>query len=383
MGNKWYFTSESVTEGHPDKVCDQIADAILDEFLKRDKHSKTAIEVLATTGLVMVTGEVTSEAYVDIQSVVREVLKDVGYTRGKIGFDSDNVAVIVSLDEQSPDIAQGVKDGEGAGDQGLMFGFASQDTEELMPAPIVYAHRLTKRLAEVRKKGILNFLRPDGKSQVTLEYDGLKIKRIDNVVISCQHDEEVSQKELHQKVMDEVILKVLPQNLIDSKTKFFINPTGRFVIGGPKGDTGVTGRKIICDTYGGFCRHGGGAFSGKDATKVDRSAAYLARYIAVNLVKAGVSSNIEIGLSYAIGVKEPTSIMINTFGLSSFSNEEIEKAIRQVFFLTPQEIIDNFGMREPLFRRITNYGHFGRPDLKLPWEKLDKVSEIQKVLKIR
>lgn len=383
MGNKWYFTSESVTEGHPDKVCDQIADAILDEFLKRDKHSKTAIEVLATTGLVMVTGEVTSEAYVDIQSVVREVLKDVGYTRGKIGFDSDNVAVIVSLDEQSPDIAQGVKDGEGAGDQGLMFGFASTDTEELMPAPIVYAHRLTKRLAEVRKKEILNFLRPDGKSQVTLEYDGLKIKRIDNVVISCQHDEEVSQKELHQKVMDEVILKVLPQNLIDSKTKFFINPTGRFVIGGPKGDTGVTGRKIICDTYGGFCRHGGGAFSGKDATKVDRSAAYLARYIAVNLVKAGVSSNIEIGLSYAIGVKEPTSIMINTFGLSSFSNEEIEKAIRQVFFLTPQEIIDNFGMREPLFRKITNYGHFGRPDLKLPWEKFDKVSEIQKILKIK
>ena len=383
MGNKWYFTSESVTEGHPDKVCDQIADAILDEFLKRDKHSKTAIEVLATTGLVMVTGEVTSEAYVDIQSVVREVLKDVGYTRGKIGFDSDNVAVIVSLDEQSPDIAQGVKDGEGAGDQGLMFGFASTDTEELMPAPIVYAHRLTKRLAEVRKKGILNFLRPDGKSQVTLEYDGLKIKRIDNVVISCQHDEEVSQKELHQKVMDEVILKVLPQNLIDEKTKFFINPTGRFVIGGPKGDTGVTGRKIICDTYGGFCRHGGGAFSGKDATKVDRSAAYLARYIAVNLVKAGVSSNIEIGLSYAIGVKEPTSIMINTFGLSSFSNEEIEKAIRQVFFLTPQEIIDNFGMREPLFRKITNYGHFGRPDLKLPWEKFDKASEIQKILKIK
>lgn len=383
MGNKWYFTSESVTEGHPDKVCDQIADAILDEFLKRDKHSKTAIEVLATTGLVMVTGEVTSEAYVDIQSVVRGVLKDVGYTRGKIGFDSDNVAVIVSLDEQSPDIAQGVKDGEGAGDQGLMFGFASQDTEELMPAPIVYAHRLTKRLSEVRKKGILNFLRPDGKSQVTLEYEGLKIKRIDNVVISCQHDEDVSQKELHQKVMDEVILKVLPQNLIDEKTKFFINPTGRFVIGGPKGDTGVTGRKIICDTYGGFCRHGGGAFSGKDATKVDRSAAYLARYIAVNLVKAGVSSNIEIGLSYAIGVKEPTSIMINTFGLSSFSNEEIEEAIRQVFFLTPQEIIDNFGMREPLFRRITNYGHFGRPDLKLPWEKLDKVSEIRKILKIK
>lgn len=383
MGNKWYFTSESVTEGHPDKVCDQIADAILDEFLKRDKHSKTAIEVLATTGLVMVTGEVTSEAYVDIQSVVREVLTDVGYTRGKIGFDSDNVAVIVSLDEQSPDIAQGVRDGEGAGDQGLMFGFASTDTEELMPAPIVYAHRLTKRLAEVRKKGILNFLRPDGKSQVTLEYDGLKIKRIDNVVISCQHDEEVSQKELHQKVMDEVILKVLPQNLIDEKTKFFINPTGRFVIGGPKGDTGVTGRKIICDTYGGFCRHGGGAFSGKDATKVDRSAAYLARYIAVNLVKAGVSSNIEIGLSYAIGVKEPTSIMVNTFGLSSFSNEEIEEAIRQVFFLTPQEIIDNFGMREPLFRKITNYGHFGRPDLKLPWEKLDKVSEIQKILKIK
>ena len=252
-----------------------------------------------------------------------------------------------------------------------------------MPAPIVYAHRLTKRLAEVRKKGILNFLRPDGKSQVTLEYDGLKIKRIDNVVISCQHDEEVSQKELHQKVMDEVILKVLPQNLIDEKTKFFINPTGRFVIGGPKGDTGVTGRKIICDTYGGFCRHGGGAFSGKDATKVDRSAAYLARYIAVNLVKAGVSSNIEIGLSYAIGVKEPTSIMINTFGLSSFSNEEIEKAISQVFFLTPQEIIDNFGMREPMFRKITNYGHFGRPDLKLPWEKLDKVSEIQKILKIK
>ena len=383
MGNKWYFTSESVTEGHPDKVCDQIADAILDEFLKRDKHSKTAIEVLATTGLVMVTGEVTSEAYVDIQSVVREVLKDVGYTRGKIGFDSDNVAVIVSLDEQSPDIAQGVRDGEGAGDQGLMFGFASTDTEELMPAPIVYAHRLTKRLAEVRKKGILNFLRPDGKSQVTLEYDGLKIKRIDNVIISCQHDEEVSQKELHQKVMDEVILKVLPQSLIDEKTKFFINPTGRFVIGGPKGDTGVTGRKIICDTYGGFCRHGGGAFSGKDATKVDRSAAYLARYIAVNLVKAGVSSNIEIGLSYAIGVKEPTSIMINTFGLSSFSNEEIEKTIRQVFFLTPQEIIDNFGMREPMFRKITNYGHFGRPDLKLPWEKLDKVSEIQKILKIK
>ncbi len=375
------FTSESVTEGHPDKVCDQISDAILDEILRQDKNSRVACECCATTGLVMVMGEISTTGYVDIQKIVRDTVKEIGYDRGKYGFDADNLAVITTLDEQSSDIAMGV-DRDGAGDQGLMFGFATNETKEMMPLPILLSHKLTRRLSEVRKQGLVNYLRPDGKSQVSVEYDeNDKAMRIDSVVISTQHDEKVEMTELQEFIKNEVIMKVLPQDLIDENTKIFINPTGRFVIGGPKGDSGLTGRKIIVDTYGGYARHGGGAFSGKDPTKVDRSASYMARYIAKNLVAAGVADKIEIGLSYVIGVADPTSIMINTYGTSKYTEEEIEKIIRSTFGLTPRQIIEGLDLRRPIYKQVASYGHFGRDDLDLPWEKLDKIEEIKAKIK--
>ena len=372
---KVFVTSESVTEGHPDKVCDQIADAILDELLKQDKNARSAVEVCATTGLVFVMGEVTAEAYVDVQGVVRKVVNDIGYNRGKIGFDADNLAVMVALDEQSSDIALGV-DKEGAGDQGMMFGYATDETAEYMPLSILLAHKLTYRLTEVRKKGIVDYLRPDGKSQVTVEYENGKVKRIDNVVISTQHNEVVSMEELRDFIIKDVIKYVIPANLLDDKTVFYVNPTGRFVIGGPKGDTGLTGRKIIVDTYGAVAHHGGGAFSGKDPTKVDRSAAYMARYVAKNIVAAGLAHKCEVGLSYAIGVSEPTSININTFNTGAVSDDIILKAIKENFNLTPKGIIDTFDLRRPIYRATSNYGHFGREGF--PWENLDKVEVLKK-----
>ncbi len=377
---KRLFTSESVTEGHPDKVCDQISDAILDEILSQDKNSRVACECCATTGLVMVMGEITTTGYVDIQKIVRETVKEIGYDRGKYGFDADNLAVITTLDEQSPDIAMGV-DRDGAGDQGLMFGFACNETKEYMPLPIMLSHKLVRRLTEVRKNKIVDCLRPDGKSQVTVEYDDQgKAVRIDSIVISTQHDERVSLEDLKKLIYNEVILNVIPSALIDDNTKIFINPTGRFVTGGPKGDTGLTGRKIIVDTYGGYARHGGGAFSGKDPTKVDRSASYMARYISKNLVAAGIADKIEVGLSYVIGVAEPTSIMINTYGTSKFNENEIEKMIRETFGLTPKQIIESLDLRRPIYKKCAAYGHFGRDDLDLPWEKLDKVEVLKKYL---
>lgn len=376
---KHIFTSESVTEGHPDKVCDQISDAILDALLEQDANSRVACEVCATTGLVMVMGEVTTEGYVDIQKIVRDTVREIGYDRGKYGFDADNLSVVTTLDEQSPDIAMGV-DRDGAGDQGLMFGFACNETEEMMPLPIVLSHKLVKELARVRKEKLVDYLRPDGKSQVSVEYDGNKAIRIDSVVISTQHDEKVEMDELREFITKEVILKILPSDMVDKDTKIFINPTGRFVVGGPKGDTGLTGRKIIVDSYGGYARHGGGAFSGKDPTKVDRSGAYMARYIAKNLVAAGVSEKIEVGLSYVIGVAEPTSIMINTYNTSKYHEEEIEAIIRSIFELTPKAIIKNLDLRKPIYKKCAAYGHFGRLELNLPWEKLDKVEDIKKLL---
>lgn len=379
---KKLFTSESVTEGHPDKVCDQISDAILDAILADDPYAKVACEVVATTGLVLVMGEVTTTTYCDIQKIVRDTVLHIGYDRGKIGFDAENLAVLVSLDEQSPDIAMGVLDGEGAGDQGLMFGFATIETEEYMPLPIVLSHRLVKRLAWVRKNGVVDFLRPDGKAQVTVEYDDEQAVRVDSVVVSTQHNETVTNEELQRFITEEVIKKVIPNNLIDENTKIFINPTGRFVIGGPKGDSGLTGRKIIVDSYGGFARHGGGAFSGKDPTKVDRSASYMARYVAKNMVAAGVASKLEIGLSYVIGVKDPSSIMINTYGTSKYQDEEIAAAIRELFKLTPRDIIKTLDLRRPIYQQVATYGHFGRNDLDLPWEKLDRVDDIKNYFQI-
>ena len=379
---KKLFTSESVTEGHPDKVCDQISDAILDAILADDPYAKVACEVVATTGLVLVMGEVTTTTYCDIQKIVRDTVLHIGYDRGKIGFDAENLAVLVSLDEQSPDIAMGVLDGEGAGDQGLMFGFATIETEEYMPLPIVLSHRLVKRLAWVRKNGVVDFLRPDGKAQVTVEYDDEQAVRVDSVVVSTQHNETVTNEELQRFITEEVIKKVIPNNLIDENTKIFINPTGRFVIGGPKGDSGLTGRKIIVDSYGGFARHGGGAFSGKDPTKVDRSASYMARYVAKNMVAAGVASKLEIGLSYVIGVKDPSSIMINTYGTSKYQDEEIATAIRELFKLTPRDIIKTLDLRRPIYQQVATYGHFGRNDLDLPWEKLDRVDDIKNYFQI-
>jgi len=393
---KLLFTSESVTEGHPDKMCDQISDAILDEMLKQDPMSRVACESCCTTGLVMVMGEITTHAYVDIQKVVRETVREIGYDRAKYGFDCDTCGVIVALDEQSADIALGVDraleakehkmsdeeiDAIGAGDQGMMFGFASNETEEYMPYPIALAHKLALQLTKVRKDGTLTYLRPDGKTQVTVEYDenGNPL-RLDAVVLSTQHDENVSQEQIHTDIKKYVFDEVLPAELVDEKTNFFINPTGRFVIGGPHGDSGLTGRKIIVDTYGGYARHGGGAFSGKDCTKVDRSAAYAARYVAKNIVAAGLADKCEIQLSYAIGVAHPPSVMVDTFGTGKLSNEKLVEIIRENFDLRPAGIIKMLDLRRPIYRQTAAYGHFGRNDLDLPWEKLDKVSLLKKYL---
>ena len=372
------FTSESVTEGHPDKVCDQISDAILDDILAQDPSAHVACEVCATTGLVMVMGEVTTTGYCDVQKIVRETVEQIGYNRGKIGFDAENLAVLVSLDSQSPDIAMGVKDGDGAGDQGMMFGYACKETEEFMPLPIMLAHKLAKRLADLRKLEGHNELRPDGKTQVSVEYDECNNPvRIDTIVISTQHNEEVTQEYLRELMINEVINKVIDSSLIDEETKIFVNPTGRFVIGGPKGDTGLTGRKIIVDTYGGYAPHGGGAFSGKDPTKVDRSACYAARYVAKNLVAAGFAEKLQIQLSYAIGVAEPTSICIDTFGTSKYTEFELIKIVRENFDLRPAGIIKMLDLRRPIYKQTAAYGHFGRIDVDLPWERTDKVEALK------
>ena len=386
--DKVLFTSESVTEGHPDKICDQISDAILDALLEQDPMSRVACETCTTTGIVMVMGEISTKAYVDIQKIVRDTVREIGYTRGKYGFDADTCGVITTIDEQSSDIAMGVDkaleaqennmtDEEivaiGAGDQGMMFGFATNETEEYMPYPISLAHKLSRQLTKVRKDGTLSYLRPDGKTQVTVEYDNGKPSRLDAVVLSTQHDPDITQEQIHEDIKREVFDKILPADMVDDETKFFINPTGRFVIGGPHGDAGLTGRKIIVDTYGGYARHGGGAFSGKDCTKVDRSAAYAARYVAKNIVAAGLADKCEIQLSYAIGVAEPTSIMVDTFGTGKKSNQELVDLIRKHFDLRPAGIIKMLDLRRPIYKQTAAYGHFGRNDLDLPWERLDKV----------
>lgn len=386
--DKLLFTSESVTEGHPDKICDQISDAILDALLEQDPMSRVACETCTTTGIVMVMGEISTKAYVDIQKIVRDTVREIGYTRGKYGFDADTCGVMTAIDEQSDDIALGVDkaleakenhmtedeiDAIGAGDQGMMFGYATNETEEYMPYPISLAHKLARQLTKVRKDGTLPYLRPDGKTQVTVEYDeNGKPSRLDAVVLSTQHDPDVTQEQIHQDIQKVVFNEILPQDMVDEKTKFFINPTGRFVIGGPHGDAGLTGRKIIVDTYGGYARHGGGAFSGKDCTKVDRSAAYAARYVAKNIVAAGLAEKCEIQLSYAIGVAEPTSIMVDTFGTGTKSNQELVDLIREHFDLRPAGIIKMLDLRKPIYKQTAAYGHFGRNDLDLPWERLDK-----------
>ena len=386
--DKVLFTSESVTEGHPDKICDQISDAILDALLEQDPMSRVACETCTTTGIVMVMGEISTKAYVDIQKIVRDTVREIGYTRGKYGFDADTCGVITTIDEQSSDIAMGVDkaleakennmtdeeiDAIGAGDQGMMFGFATNETEEYMPYPISLAHKLSRQLTKVRKDGTLSYLRPDGKTQVTVEYDDGKPSRLDAVVLSTQHDPDITQEQIHEDIKREVFDKILPADMVDDETKFFINPTGRFVIGGPHGDAGLTGRKIIVDTYGGYARHGGGAFSGKDCTKVARSAAYAARYVAKNIVAAGLADKCEIQLSYAIGVAEPTSIMVDTFGTGKKSNQELVDLIRKHFDLRPAGIIKMLDLRRPIYKQTAAYGHFGRNDLDLPWERLDKV----------
>ena len=390
------FTSESVTEGHPDKMCDQISDAILDALMAQDPMSRVACETATTTGMVLVMGEITTNAYVDIQKIVRDTIKEIGYTRGKFGFDAETCGVITAIDEQSADIAMGVDkaleakehtmseeeiDAIGAGDQGMMFGYASDDTPEYMPYPIALAHKLSRKLTEVRKNGTLPYLRPDGKTQVTVEYDENGVPaRLDAVVLSTQHDPEVTQDQIHKDIKKYVFDAIIPEGMVDEKTKFFINPTGRFVIGGPHGDSGLTGRKIIVDTYGGMARHGGGAFSGKDCTKVDRSAAYAARYVAKNIVAAGLAKKCEIQLSYAIGVAHPTSIMVDTFGTGVLEDDKLVEIIRENFDLRPAGIIQMLDLRRPIYKQTAAYGHFGRTDIDLPWEKLDKVEDLKKYL---
>ena len=390
------FTSESVTEGHPDKMCDQISDAILDALMEQDPMSRVACETATTTGMVLVMGEITTNAYIDIQKIVRDTIKEIGYTRGKYGFDAETCGVITAIDEQSTDIAMGVDkaleakentmseeeiDAIGAGDQGMMFGYASDETPEYMPYPIALAHKLSRKLTEVRKNGTLPYLRPDGKTQVTVEYDENGVPaRLDAVVLSTQHDPEVTQDQIHKDIKKYVFDAIIPEGMVDEKTKFFINPTGRFVIGGPHGDSGLTGRKIIVDTYGGMARHGGGAFSGKDCTKVDRSAAYAARYVAKNIVAAGLAKKCEIQLSYAIGVAHPTSIMVDTFGTGAVEDDKLVEIVRENFDLRPAGIIQMLDLRRPIYKQTAAYGHFGRTDIDLPWEKLDKVEDLKKYL---
>ncbi len=382
---KWLFTSESVTEGHPDKICDQISDAVLDAIIADDPMARVACETTCTTGMVFVMGEISTTSYVDIPSIVRDTVKEIGYDDSDLGFDYKTCAILTSIDEQSPDIAQGVNkslearehidDSEldtGAGDQGMMFGYANNDTPEFMPLPISLAHKLTRRLTQVRKDGTLPFLRPDGKSQVTIEYDGRVPKRIEAVVISSQHSDTVSQEELAEKIKENVIFPILPKEYVDENTKIYINPTGRFVVGGPQGDSGLTGRKIIVDTYGGYARHGGGAFSGKDPTKVDRSAAYAARYIAKNIVASGIAEECEIQFAYAIGVARPVSIMVDTFGTGKISDEKITELVNETFDLRPAAIIRDLDLRRPIYKATAAYGHFGREDAGFPWEKTDK-----------